>query len=731
MGYRYRIHAVLIAVTVFVAAVATSATRTHAADREGSSSLNAEELQIALMSFADSWGSHINETTALLVQRVATPAVRHHVSAFRLYAMAAGYDIAASPYPGPALLDMLVLVTLNRMVWEEHWMPKVYGQPAADLVATLRQLEGDIWDLAAKVLTPAQRQELRDLLRAWRDKYPDKTGVSFVRFSDFGELGRKPSLEQARKAGGLLAPVKQAVQAADEIRLLGERALYLVVRMQELLASRAEYTVQNLLTTPEIAQLLSDVTAFREVSNRYAELFETLPAQLTEQTRATIDQIMAEVTRQTVSIIEDMMQQVSAERYTTIEQAMRGIAQERQVALEQLLQGVSEERRALLVGIDQVLDQGEQQAEQWVTHVFVLLAALILIFFVARLAYRYAADRPVGTPSRRWAACAGLGVMALLIVIAALAYVRRDLPPMSMASDAEQAARTPVGTAPDAHVSQPRPAGKGGVTVPDTAPAPPLSSASQTPVQPPSRIAEIKQRGRLTAAVQDNFNPFSFLDTDQHRVGFDVDLMREFARRWLGDANAVTFVPVTPDRRMAALLEGKVDLIAAALTHTSDREQQIAFSHTYFQDGQVGNHFSEEPYGLGLPKGDETFRRLVNLTLEAMFADGTLAALYQKWFQDSLRPYPIPPLNKDTAEPELLALATADGSPLFPTMQEAPSPAKQYVVQRGDTLSRIAGKVYGDVSPRSWKRIYEANQAVIGADPSQLRIGMPLTIPES
>jgi nucleoid-associated protein YgaU len=144
----------------------------------------------------------------------------------------------------------------------------------------------------------------------------------------------------------------------------------------------------------------------------------------------------------------------------------------------------------------------------------------------------------------------------------------------------------------------------------------------------------------------------------------------------------------------------------------------------------VGNHFSEEPYGLGLAKGDETFRSLVNLTLEAMYADGTLAAMYHKWFQDSLRPYPIPPIDKDTAEPELLALAMAEVSPLFPTIQAAPSATKQYVVQRGDTLSRIAGKVYGDVSPRAWKRIYNANQDVIGANPSRLRIGMQLTIPE-
>jgi nucleoid-associated protein YgaU len=181
--------------------------------------------------------------------------------------------------------------------------------------------------------------------------------------------------------------------------------------------------------------------------------------------------------------------------------------------------------------------------------------------------------------------------------------------------------------------------------------------------------------------------------------------------------------------------ETHAEAVEAVLTGQADAFSTDGLALEQFAAGKplkvVGHHFSEEPYGLGLPKGDETFRRLVNLTLEAMFADGTLAALYQKWFQDSLRPYPIPPIDKDAAAPELLALATADGSPVLPTLQGAPSPAKQYVVQSGDTLSRIAGKVYGDVSPRSWKRIYDANQAVIGDDPSQLRIGMQLTIPES
>ena len=822
MGSRYRSHTVVIVVIVFVATVATTAI--HAEESARPRPFTAEELQAALMSFADNWATQIVEATVLLVKRVTRPDVRLEADRFRHNAMAAAYHIAAEPSPGAALLDMLVLVTLNRLVWEEYWGPQVYGPLAADMVTMLRKLEGEIWALAAEVLTPTQRQEVRDLLRAWRDKYPDKIGVSFIRFSDFGELGRRPSLEQARKAGGLLAPIKHATQAAEEIRLLGDRAVYLLARTVELVNSRANLTVQELLLSPDIAQLLSDVTKFRQVSERYAALLEALPAQLTAQTRATVDQTMAQVTRQTAAIIETTMQQVSVDLHAAIEQAMGGIAQERQGALEQLLAGVAEERRALLVGIEQVLDRGDWHAERGMTHVFVLLAALILVFFVVRLAYRYGADRPVGTPSRHWTACAGLGGIAVLIVVAALAYVQRSMPPTSAASHAEHGARVPVGTAtaPDAHVSHARTQerqegaarGQGVSTGPETAPAPPLRQTSPLPVPPPSRLATIKQQGRLTAAVQDDFPPFSFLDAHQQRVGFEVDLMREFARRWLGDADAVTLVPVTTDRRIPTLLEGHVDLIAAAMTHTPARQQQIAFSHTYFQDGQrllvpayaevhdlcdlhgkiivvtqgstamdhvqtqarkcgftaqllavashaeavgavltgeadafstdslalerfatgrplkvVGSPFSQEPYGVGLPKGDEPLRRLVNLTLEALSADGTLAAMYQKWFQDRVHPYPIPPFNKDTADPDLLALVTTNAPPLLAPVADAPPPSARYVVHKGDTLSRIAESVYGDMSPQAWQHIYNANKAAIGADPSRLRIGMQLTIP--
>ena len=55
--------------------------------------------------------------------------------------------------------------------------------------------------------------------------------------------------------------------------------------------------------------------------------------------------------------------------------------------------------------------------------------------------------------------------------------------------------------------------------------------------------------------------------------------------------------------------------------------------------------------------------------------------------------------------------------------------AQTYTVQPGDYLSAIAQKFYGDGSKSSWRKIYEANKAVIGSDPTKLRMGMLLVIP--
>jgi nucleoid-associated protein YgaU len=53
-------------------------------------------------------------------------------------------------------------------------------------------------------------------------------------------------------------------------------------------------------------------------------------------------------------------------------------------------------------------------------------------------------------------------------------------------------------------------------------------------------------------------------------------------------------------------------------------------------------------------------------------------------------------------------------------------PARRYTVRKGDTLSAIAKREYGDAN--DWRRIYEANRDQLD-NPDLIRPGQVLTIP--
>lgn len=114
----------------------------------------------------------------------------------------------------------------------------------------------------------------------------------------------------------------------------------------------------------------------------------------------------------------------------------------------------------------------------------------------------------------------------------------------------------------------------------------PISTKSPTPAEPPTlTIDDIKSDGVLIVAVAKNFPPFSYEDEHGRRVGFDVDIARLFAKRWLGDENAVEFKAVDSDQRIPILIDGDAHLTIAAMTATSERCAQVACSQVYFEDG--------------------------------------------------------------------------------------------------------------------------------------------------
>jgi polar amino acid transport system substrate-binding protein len=97
-------------------------------------------------------------------------------------------------------------------------------------------------------------------------------------------------------------------------------------------------------------------------------------------------------------------------------------------------------------------------------------------------------------------------------------------------------------------------------------------------------LQEIKSRGTLVAGVKDSIPPFGVIDPSTRGiVGYDIDFAAAVAAALGVELRPV---PVTTATRIPELMQGKIDLIAATMTHTPERAQQIDFSLTYFLTGQ-------------------------------------------------------------------------------------------------------------------------------------------------
>jgi hypothetical protein len=247
-----------------------------------------EELQAAVISYANRYINTVGQAAVRFEEKLPTPEARLKASERKVYSLSSVAEIAAGPNPGPALLDLVVTATLNRMVWEDYWRPQVFGMPATIIIDAFKKMEKDVWQLASQVMTPSQLEELKDLILDWNAANPGQKFADYIRFSDFGDLGKKPNLKEIQKPGGLLAPIHEAVQAADEIRRTSERAMFLATKMQLIAGLQLELVYKQLVMQPEVIKILGDVTKFRETGERFAVLLEKLPEEVAGEREALI-----------------------------------------------------------------------------------------------------------------------------------------------------------------------------------------------------------------------------------------------------------------------------------------------------------------------------------------------------------------------------------------------------------------------------------------------------------
>ena len=102
-----------------------------------------------------------------------------------------------------------------------------------------------------------------------------------------------------------------------------------------------------------------------------------------------------------------------------------------------------------------------------------------------------------------------------------------------------------------------------------------VSTASTGNAQTP---ASIKEKGTLVVGVQADQIPWGFIDEKGQNAGYDVEIAKMVADE-LGVK--IEYVRVTVASRIAALLTGKVDLLAAVMGMYPDRAKVIQFTKPY------------------------------------------------------------------------------------------------------------------------------------------------------
>jgi hypothetical protein len=185
------------------------------------------ELQQDMQRFAGVFSERV-EQAAETMAGASHPRHAAEVLQRALVYESSAIEIATGQLPEANLLDMVVFVSLARGAFESHWLPKVFGPAGSDMLQALERSETDAWEVAARVLSREQLEQLKILIQAWQLENAGQVHVEAVRLADFSKLHG----EAARKANvtGLLSGVRTAARAADEAMRLGERAMFLAQR---------------------------------------------------------------------------------------------------------------------------------------------------------------------------------------------------------------------------------------------------------------------------------------------------------------------------------------------------------------------------------------------------------------------------------------------------------------------------------------------------------------------
>lgn len=307
------------------------------------------EVQALVMKMADDYNAALGEAMqTIIASKQSSAEARTLAQQFLRNGMGSSLDIAAGPNPDAALLDLLVLTSLQRWAFETHWVPAGIAEPMAGAAtARLRTAETELWHTASGVLSDAQQATLHGLIDTWIKANPERSLVSFVRFDEFVDIRHEQTLGTRTKAEGLFREVSEATATVDNARLLGERALWYAARYPSVVGQQAELSLYRIAEQPEMRTALQTLESLRKLGDSLATQVDSLDRDLSRQQErlfdrvttertATINQAKTAMTEVLQASLEDLEKRIATARDATVTLAFDRLAKERKELLADL-----------------------------------------------------------------------------------------------------------------------------------------------------------------------------------------------------------------------------------------------------------------------------------------------------------------------------------------------------------------------------------------------------------
>lgn len=274
--------------------------------------------------------------------------------------------IAADPDPQVSLLNMVTVLTLQRMLAEQRG-EEFFGEFGESYALATRRMEEEAWKLADLVLDDEEEKELRSLILQYRTDNPKEVYVWWVRFSEFS--GYKESFSIASVGRGvvdLFLPVGEAVAGIETTTDVAERATWLAARQSLIVQWRVELTYLQTLSAPETIKLLADV-------QRVADTIDNLPKDIAKERKAILDTIsdqegsLNQLIRKARSIVGEV--KATTEHANKIVEGVDSIVKQSDQTIERIDQTIQraeasiEAAKAILPGTESALAQLEATSD--------------------------------------------------------------------------------------------------------------------------------------------------------------------------------------------------------------------------------------------------------------------------------------------------------------------------------------------------------------------------------